>query len=169
MTRQAYGSGYLPALQGLRAVAAYGVLLTHVSFVTGLHTSVLASILERFDFFVAVFFALSAFLLWRAHVIPGRWQHYLRRRALRILPAYLAFVVACLFFLPATFGQPLPVVLAQLTLTQIWVPNALVDWMSHLYSLCVEVCFYLTLPLVGRLRPRWRGWCVLAAVVGAFV
>lgn len=64
-------SSYMPALEGLRAVAAFGIMVTHVAFQTGVdQRSVFGAIAARCDFFVAVFFALSAFLLWRRYA-PG--------------------------------------------------------------------------------------------------
>ncbi|MDN6619241.1 MAG: acyltransferase family protein, partial [Corynebacterium variabile] len=59
---------FLPALEGLRAVAALGIILTHAAFQTGNDTgAVINRIIARTDFFVPVFFALSGFLLWRRH------------------------------------------------------------------------------------------------------
>src|SRR5690625_3215502 len=58
--------GFLPSLEGLRAVASMGIIGTHVAFQTGHDVGALwERILGRFDFFVAVFFVLSGFLLWR--------------------------------------------------------------------------------------------------------
>ena len=63
-----YKPRHLPGLEGLRAVAAFGVILTHVAFQTGVDPATpVGAVLARFDFFVPVFFALSAFLLWRGH------------------------------------------------------------------------------------------------------
>lgn len=104
MSVPSYKPRHLPGLEGLRAVAAFGVILTHVAFQTGVDPRSLAgSVLARFDFFVPVFFALSAFLLWRNHyddhdaTTIGR---YLLNRMGRILPAYLACVVAVILLLP---------------------------------------------------------------------
>ncbi|MBB1009488.1 acyltransferase, partial [Dietzia sp. SLG510A3-3B2-2] len=66
-------TGFVPALEGLRAVAAFAVLTTHVAFQTGASTgSFLNRVWGRFDLSVAVFFALSGFLLWRAHALHAR-------------------------------------------------------------------------------------------------
>ncbi|WP_237559264.1 acyltransferase family protein [Corynebacterium pilosum] len=71
---------HLPELAGLRAVAALGIVVTHVAFQTGTESALFA----RFDYFVSVFFALSAFLLARGQ---GRPQHYFTKRVARIAPA----------------------------------------------------------------------------------
>lgn len=137
---------FLPQLEGLRAVAALGVLLTHVAFQTGVDPkSFGGAVLARFDFFVSVFFSLSAFLLWRNFRSEG---YYLRRCA-RILPAYWVYAVAVLLLLPEAFGTPWGASLATLTFTQIYIPNGLAGGLTHLWSLCVEVAFYVALPLVA--------------------
>ena len=59
---------FLPALEGLRAIACSGIIITHVAFQTGADTgNLLNRMMARTDFFVPVFFALSGFLLWRRH------------------------------------------------------------------------------------------------------
>src|SRR5699024_1511363 len=89
-----------PRVLGLdlvRGVAAWLVLLSHVAFWTGRSThGVVGGLAARGELGVAVFFALSAFLLStpfvrRALGTPARWSlgTYLIRRAARILPAYL--------------------------------------------------------------------------------
>lgn len=147
----------LPELEGLRAVAALGIVVTHVSFQTGLGSR----LLERFDYFVAVFFALSAFLLARG---PRRRGYY-RRRFARIAPGYLACVCIVMAALPSLTGlSPLQAV-AQVFMLQIYVPEGLVPGLTQLWSLCVEVAFYLVLPLYLVLGPRARGILLLAVVV----
>ena len=60
--------GFVPALDGMRGLAAAAVVVTHVAFQTGAtSTPVLGRVWGRFDLAVAVFFALSGFLLWRPH------------------------------------------------------------------------------------------------------
>lgn len=156
-TAQAYLThrSFIAPLEGLRAVAAFGIMLTHVSFQTGGNP---ASVLARFDFFVPVFFALSAFVLWRRY--DGNTRRYYWHRAVRILPAYLVTVASVFLLLPDAFGSSLPMILANLTLTQIYVPDALAPGLTHLWSLCVEVAFYVVLPLIAlalrRLPSRTR-------------
>ena len=59
---------FLPAVEGMRACAAVGVMVTHVAFQTGrsVDGSWLGAVWGRFDMAVALFFALSGYLLWRA-------------------------------------------------------------------------------------------------------
>ena len=85
----------------MRAVAALGVLTTHVAFQTGaVALPVIGPILGRLDLAVALFFALSGFLLWRSWVSHAHddaprpsVRRYLRHRVVRIWPAYVVVVI----------------------------------------------------------------------------
>ena len=152
---------FLPAVEGMRACAAMGVVVTHVAFQTG-HTSGAAGrLFGRFDLAVAVFFALSGFLLWRGHAAAARdlgprppTGHYLRSRVVRIMPAYVVAVVVILSLLPDADHASLTVWLANLTLTQIYVPLTLTGGLTQMWSLSVEVSFYLALPILALLARR---------------
>ncbi|WP_067660323.1 acyltransferase family protein [Nocardia harenae] len=169
---------FVPALEGMRGLAALGVLLTHVAFQTAATAiPVVGPILSRFDMAVALFFGLSGFLLWRPHAAAARGLgaapaagYYFRHRAARILPAYWVVVAVVLVLLPnaaATAG--LRVWVSNLLLLQVFVPLTLTDGLTQMWSLSVEVAFYLVLPLLAlamlRLRgaaARWRVPAVLA-------
>lgn len=152
---------FLPAVEGMRACAAMGVVVTHVAFQTGNSSGVLGRLFGRFDLAVAVFFALSGFLLWRGHAAAARGLaprprtgHYLRSRAVRIMPAYVVAVVVILTLLPDADHANLTVWLANLTLTQIYVPLTLTGGLTQMWSLSVEVSFYLALPILALLARR---------------
>ena len=152
---------FLPAVEGMRACAAMGVVLTHVAFQTGTSDGVIGRLLHRFDLAVAVFFALSGFLLWRGHAAAARGLrhrpptgHYLRSRLVRIMPGYLVAVLIILTLLPEAKNASLTVWLANLTLTQVYVPLTLTGGLTQMWSLSVEVSFYLALPLLAFLAYR---------------
>src|SRR3954462_2991460 len=116
--------GFLPALEGMRACAAIGVVITHVAFQTGHTTWTTGRLLGRLDLAVAVFFALSGFLLWRGHAAAARGMrhtpptgHYLRSRIVRIMPGYLVAVVVILCLLPDAANADLTVWLGDPTPT----------------------------------------------------
>ena len=152
---------FLPAVEGMRACAAMGVVVTHVAFQTGHSSGVDGRLFGRFDLAVAVFFALSGFLLWRGHAAAARelgarprTGHYLRSRVVRIMPAYLVAVCVILGLLPDADHASLTVWLANLTLTQIYVPLTLTGGLTQMWSLSVEVAFYLALPVLAFLARR---------------
>lgn len=169
---------FLPAVEGMRACAAIGVVTTHVAFQTGHTTWSTGRLLGRFDLAVAVFFALSGFLLWRGHAAAARGLrhtpptgHYLRSRIVRIMPGYLVAVVVILLLFPES-NPDLTVWLANLTLTQIYVPLTLTNGLTQMWSLSVEVSFYLALPLLAllarRLPVRLRIPTILGVALASF-
>lgn len=152
---------FLPAVEGMRACAAMGVVVTHVAFQTGHSNGAAGRLFGRFDLAVAVFFALSGFLLWRGHAAAARGLgsrprtgHYLRSRVVRIMPAYVVAVVVILALLPDANHASPTVWLANLTLTQIYVPLTLTGGLTQMWSLSVEVSFYLALPILALLARR---------------
>jgi peptidoglycan/LPS O-acetylase OafA/YrhL len=152
---------FLPAVEGMRACAAIGVVITHVAFQTWHSSGIAGRLFGRFDLAVAVFFALSGFLLWRGHAAAARGLrdvpptgHYLRSRFVRIMPAYLVAVVVILTLLPDAHGGSLTVWLANLTLTQVYIPLTLTAGLTQMWSLSVEVTFYVALPILALLARR---------------
>lgn len=151
----------MPALEGMRACAALGVVATHVALQTGLNHGVTGRLLIRLDLAVAVFFALSGFLLWRSHAVAAhearsaaRPAPYLRSRLVRIMPAYVVTVVVVLTLLPDARTAGRAVWIANLTLTQVYVPRTLYAGLSQMWSLSVEMSFYLVLPLLAMAAAR---------------
>lgn len=149
---------FLPALEGLRAIACCGIIVTHVAFQTGAdHGSLFNRMMARTDFFVPVFFALSGFLLWRGH--HGSFSFdaanlralagYYVKRVGRIMPAYWVTVVAVLLLFPVAGNPGVLAIIANLFLGQIYVSHGLLGGLTHLWSLCVEMAFYLVMPVLA--------------------
>lgn len=167
VARPAGARGFVPALEGLRGLAAVGVLTTHVAFVTRTSTgSTVKRLFGRLDLAVAVFFAKSGFLLWRSHAAHARRDRpgtarstpeYLRSRLVRIMPAYVVLVAAAMLVLPQNHVNGPAKWLVNLTLTQIYTPGFLVAGLTHAWSLAVEMAFYLVFPLVWTAMKDLRG------------
>jgi peptidoglycan/LPS O-acetylase OafA/YrhL len=180
--RQPDGARF-PALDGLRAVAVLAVVGTHAAFWTGRYERGPASgLLARLDVGVAIFFALSGFLLGRPWLIAAAsgaerplWRVYAWRRVLRILPAYWVTVVAAMVLLPENQSASAADWLHQLTLVQIYQISWFRPGLTQTWSLCTEVAFYLLLPLLGELvvrachKHQWRPRVLLCgcAALGA--
>jgi peptidoglycan/LPS O-acetylase OafA/YrhL len=167
---------FLPAVEGMRACAAIGVVITHVAFETGHSSGFDGRLFGRFDLAVAVFFALSGFLLWRGHARAARGLaprpatgHYLRSRVVRIMPAYVVAVVVILTLLPDGNHASPTVWLANLTLTQVYVPLTLTAGLTQMWSLSVEVTFYLALPILAALAARLPVRARVPAIAGLAV
>ncbi|MEV7965166.1 acyltransferase [Sphaerisporangium sp. NPDC088356] len=156
-------SGHLDALDGMRAVAAFAVLIFHVAFesATALQNNFFAALLSRGDVAVPIFFTLSGLLLYRPYaraVVDGTGHPstgtYLVKRALRILPAYwLVVVIAMLLWSRDHLGDVKTwlqmVLLAQNYETHPWWFGLGPKGLAQMWSLCVEVAFYLVLPLLA--------------------
>ena len=177
-------SSRLPALTGLRGVAALLVVGTHAAFATGyLNHPYLGAVYARLEIGVAVFFVLSGFLLFRPWVRAAAdgeaspsLSRFARHRVRRIVPAYAVTVVATFeiytVFTPGPNpGQTWQGILRYLTFTQIYTADYLTTMLhpglSQMWSMAVEVAFYAALPALayvllgvvcrGLWRPR-RGW-----------
>ena len=165
-TVSASGARY-PTLNGVRAIAALAVLTTHVSFQTGTtgRGGVIGSIGSRLDFGVALFFVLSGFLLSREFLVrlaEGRQApsvgRYYWKRALRILPTYWLAVVAAMVVFPENRGAEVGEWLRQLTLTQVYPDGHQANGLTQMWSLSVEVAFYLVLPGLVAVPAKLIGW-----------
>jgi peptidoglycan/LPS O-acetylase OafA/YrhL len=162
-------AGHLDALDGVRAVAAFMVLFFHIAAgdgkITGFGTA--SWLMSRGEIGVPIFFTLSGLLLYRPWARaamegrkPPRTISYFVKRALRILPAYWALVIAVLaLYGRAHITDPLTW-LRLLTLSYVYEPH---PWwnnylgpngMAQIWSLTVEVAWYVTLPLTGALLAR---------------
>jgi peptidoglycan/LPS O-acetylase OafA/YrhL len=145
-----------PTLTAVRAVGAIMVVLTHCAFNTGrINQGWTGAVLARFDFGVTIFFVLSGFLLSRPWFLTQALgapapsvRHYFWKRALRILPLYWLVVVAALLVDPENRDADWKEWLGDLTLTQLYRHDLLSSSLTHMWSLCTEVAFYLLLPLL---------------------
>jgi peptidoglycan/LPS O-acetylase OafA/YrhL len=158
----------LPALDGIRIVAATAVVLQHVGYSSGATTGKsYGGWLSAMDFAVALFFVLSGFVLfqpWARAAVRGGSRpttgRFLFRRYARILPGYWVAVTACLIVLPTTGVAPLGDWLRQFSLSQIYTFEAIRRGLGQTWTLCVEASFYPVLIVLGALvigrRGTWR-------------
>jgi peptidoglycan/LPS O-acetylase OafA/YrhL len=172
------------ALDGLRGLAALGVLTLHVWMFTvqGAHgREELVSLLTgepRLG--VVLFFVLSGYLLagpWVASALEGRPTPRLGRfavkRAARIVPAYWVAMLGS-FYLLSGSGHDYEVSAGQLPLFAAFGQNYVASAAGRLdppmWSLVVEVSFYAVLPLAGwvlvRCARRGRMVAACAGLMG---
>jgi peptidoglycan/LPS O-acetylase OafA/YrhL len=148
------GNPRFAPVDGLRAVAAMAVLITHTAFLSGFNGHGFpGQITARLDCGVALFFVISGFLLYRPFVaarLQGRRgptiRRYARRRIIRIVPAYwLALTVLAIW-------PGLPLVHSHdFWVYYLFLQEYTVNWarggIGAAWSLAVEVQFYILLPV----------------------
>jgi peptidoglycan/LPS O-acetylase OafA/YrhL len=165
----------LPSLDLLRAIAIVWVMLFHSWIVGGLGDPYDA--VAGYGWMgVDLFFVLSGYLIGYQLLKPlseghaWRWGDFLRRRAFRILPAFLV-VLAIYAMFPAWREAPgMQPVWQFLTFTV----NLLIDYQhnqafSHAWSLCVEEHFYLVFPLMAWVLTRHPSRTVTISVAVAVI
>src|SRR3954451_12829678 len=169
----------LHALDGLRGLAALAVVVLHVWMYTDANwpepgrTDVLDRVIGELRIAVVLFFVLSGFLLaqpWVHGKTPSLGRYALRRFA-RIAPAYWAAVLGSLLLIHDS-GHGRDIDLHDLPKFLLFLANVFPETRNQLdpplWSLHIEVSFYVVLPLIGLalLRAR-RQWLVCLALIAA--
>ena len=158
-----------PAFDGLRAIAAVTVVAVHTSFVSGItprHRSSIGAYTSRLEIGVAVFFLISGFLLYRPFAVaniagtpsPNPRTVWVRR-LLRIIPAYwLALFVLTTVFQAGDGMGPGGwwAYVCHYALLQIYFPVQFTHGIPAAWTLCIEMSFYLFIPLYGLAMHRLR-------------
>jgi peptidoglycan/LPS O-acetylase OafA/YrhL len=145
-----------PLFDGLRALAALGVLVYHAAFFAAASASdrTVTQYTGRLDVGVTVFFLISGFLLYRPFVrarlrgepMPGL-AGYGWRRFLRIVPAYWVALTVVALWMPFPYvftGSGVPTYYG---FGQIYAFGDAINGIGQAWTLCVEVTFYAFLPL----------------------
>ena len=103
---------------------------------------------------MAIFFILSGFLITSLLLRNQNIKHFLIRRFLRIVPlAWLAIIISLLAF-NANQQLYLPHLFFYVNLT----PELLTNYTGHLWSLCVEMQFYVAIALLVGLFKQKAFW-----------
>jgi peptidoglycan/LPS O-acetylase OafA/YrhL len=162
----------LVGIEGLRALAAFSILLYHVwlySSPSGRFDlgSAVSRLFLTLAYGVTLFFTLSGFLLYRpfatsllrAAPLPSL-ATYMKNRALRILPAYWAILLLTSVVLrSALYREPdgslhngrlihAQTLVRAALLVQDYQPRTTLSGIGPAWSLAVEAVFYITLPLL---------------------
>lgn len=167
------GNPRFPLFDSMRGLAVLAVLIWHVFVFTGAlsHRWLGDAVSTAGGLGPVLFFAISGFLLyrpWAAGRAPAT-ARFFRRRALRILPAYW-FALAVLAVWPGITGVISGDWWRYVFFLQLYDSDTITRGIPVTWTLCVEVSFYLLLPLWAALA-RGREVAALAglALVGAVV
>lgn len=179
---------YLTGLNGIRALAAIGVMVSHINLslkffeietvgLFGLKENGGQSYWQLGAYGVTMFFALSGFLITflllkeieKSNTIDIK-KFYVRR-ILRIWPLYYVYTFLVTIALLGTEGT----ININLLLYYIFflanVPFALgigIPEIAHFWSISVEEQFYLFWPFIFLFIRKWREWLILILIVLQF-
>ncbi len=152
-----------PLVDGVRAIAALTIFAFHICFHLGLLSDdMLARYLGNLNVGVPIFFVVSGFLIYRPFVAKRFAQErspelepYAIRRAFRIVPAYwIALVIVTLILgLEATVFTPSGIV-TYFGFLQAYDISTVIGGIGQAWTLCIEVSFYIALPLWALLARR---------------
>jgi peptidoglycan/LPS O-acetylase OafA/YrhL len=154
------GRAFFPTLDGYRAIAATAVVVLHASVISGFvfRNEDLGKYFSRLDIGVSIFFLISGFLMYRPLVLAhfqdrprSSLRDYFVGRFLRIYPAYWVALIAVVW----VFQQPGPKhqindlgdFIAYFGLLQQYTAEHAYGGIQQAWTLCVEVAFYVFLPL----------------------
>jgi peptidoglycan/LPS O-acetylase OafA/YrhL len=151
-------------LDGVRGLAALSVFAFHIYVYGAKDTAppLVADVLNEFRIGLICFFVLSGYLLYGAFARAARRQtgevsmgRYLMRRGARILPAYYVSLFGTILLLEAVAGSPgvrLPeenVLPLFVFFAQNYSESTIMTLNPVTWTLCLEVAFYLLLPVIG--------------------
>ncbi|MDR6945264.1 acyltransferase family protein [Mucilaginibacter pocheonensis] len=173
-------SNYIPALTGVRAMAAYLVFISHFAYIFDeSFPHIVQRFLGEFHIGVSIFFVLSGFLIAFRYYnnFPGlnrEWfMQYLKNRVARIYPMYFLLTVAAFVYYfitkdeTITKGYEHPVALMLMNITfirgffyQFWDTGIAQGW-----SLTVEECFYFSAPIIFLIVRRYGKFYIQPVVI----
>ncbi|MFF8867305.1 acyltransferase family protein [Streptomyces sp. NPDC015139] len=164
---------FLPELEGMRGLAALGVLCTHVGFSSGMvgfmdkePDGFFGVMLQQLHVSLPIFFVLSGMLLYRPFALATiagtrkpEIKPYFWRRALRTLPAYWVLVAVTLITLNREAVHSVWQVLRPLLLLQVYQLDARLtgNGTEQTWTLATEIAFYAALPLLAWALDKFAG------------
>lgn len=177
-------SNYIPALTGVRAMAAYLVFISHYCYIFDANfPHIVQRFFGEFHIGVSIFFVLSGFLItfryYGKFTKPSTdwFLQYLKNRVARIYPMYFLLTVAAFIYYFITKDTLIvqkstinPIWLMVLNLTflrgffyQFWDTGIAQGW-----SLTVEECFYFSAPFIFLIAKRYGKFYIQPVMVTLF-
>ncbi|MFI9203871.1 acyltransferase family protein [Streptomyces sp. NPDC053048] len=160
----------IPTFEGLRGILAFGVVVYHVAFQSGVSSfidqpgkGIWGTLADGLGVCLPPFFVLSGLMLYRpfarATLVGTRKPEvrpFLWRRALRILPAYWLLIA---FTMPAfnsdALNSPWDVLRPLLMIHFFWNTGQPMHGIDPTWTVPTEFAFYLALPVLAWIAHRW--------------
>ncbi|MBU0945195.1 MAG: acyltransferase [Proteobacteria bacterium] len=170
----------------LRLILAFNVCLAHLGAVSGVRAFIPLGYYFHSGVAVDCFFVVSGFLIFRSYERSSSLFSYLNKRLRRIYPAYVTVVVLAAFFLPLLAPPEAELLFSrewfryllanlfflnflQPDLPEIFSANPLQVINAPLWTIKVEVMFYLSLPLIFLLLRNRKKWLILCLLYAASI
>lgn len=172
---------YIPALTGVRALAAYLVFISHYAYAfdEGFPQGV-QRFLNEFHIGVTIFFVLSGFLIAFRYIdtfqLTGDWfKQYLKNRVARIYPMYFLLTLGAFVSFYFThdqkvtngFGSPIGLFLMNITFVRGFFDQLKFTGIAQGWSLTVEECFYFTAPFAFYFYGKYKKLFLMPVVITA--
>jgi len=168
---------HYPCLEGLRTIGVMALFFQHTGYTTGLQMRRGFSWMGHLELGPAMFFVLSAFLLYQPFATANlagrtaqRWGRFIKGRAFRVIPAYWVTLAILILFFRANPANPFSGGLkvdgwkdglAIFLFAQTYFPKWFFHGITSAYTLNAEIIFYLVLPVYALLVRRWCRGCAI--------
>lgn len=173
---------YIPALTGVRALAAYLVFISHYEY--GFDND-FPHFFRRFFFEfhigVTIFFVLSGFLIafryFDTFQLTKDWfKQYLKNRVARIYPMYFLLTLASFAYyflihehrIVNDFPYPVGLFFMHITFVRGFFNDLKFTGIAQGWSLTVEECFYFSAPLIIFIYKKYNKFYLQALCITAF-
>jgi len=154
LQRRTSSGRYIPQVDGIRFIAIGLVVVSHAL----IHATGRLTFLAGANG-VLLFFVLSGFILGLPFVAGDvDLKRYYMRRLTRLEPPYIVALVLCFLLAPLFLGGyrfAFPHFSAGIVYSHAFVWHGVNPLDQPLWSLEIEIQFYLLLPLIARARPRY--------------
>jgi peptidoglycan/LPS O-acetylase OafA/YrhL len=173
---------YIPALTGVRALAAYLVFISHFEYVfDGNFPHAAQRFLQEFHMGVTIFFVLSGFLITyryynNFHLTKDWFKQYLKNRVARIYPMYFILTMGAFIYYYFThdtritkdFPSPIGLMFMHITFVRGFFAGLWDTGIAQGWSLTVEECFYFSAPFIFLVAKKYNKFYIQPLVITAF-
>jgi peptidoglycan/LPS O-acetylase OafA/YrhL len=161
---------YIPALTGVRALAAYLVFISHYAYVFDQeYPHFLRRFFNEFHIGVTIFFVLSGFLIafryYDSFQLNGDWfKQYLKNRVARIYPMYFLLTAGAFIYyfftreqgIVGNFPSAIGLFFMHITFVRGFFHDLNFTGIGQGWSLTVEECFYFSAPIVFFIAKKYK-------------
>ncbi|MGZ3764983.1 MAG: acyltransferase family protein [Mucilaginibacter sp.] len=173
---------YIPALTGVRALAAYLVFISHYAYIFDADfPHFLRRFFLEFHIGVTIFFVLSGFLIAfryydNFHLTSDWFKQYLKNRVARIYPMYFLLTAAAFVYyfftrepgIVGDFPSAVGLFFMHITFVRGFFYDLNFTGIAQGWSLTVEECFYFSAPIVFFIAKRYNKFYLQILAITGF-